>query len=195
MPQIITFSANAAVGAVTALPRLVNDLFAQPSNIAPLFTDEVAYWSDEIGRWSQEYSLDPNLLATVMQIESCGHPTVSSYAGAQGLFQVMPFHFATGENQLDPETNAKRGASFLQQCIGWANGDAGRALACYNGGPSVLQRDFATWSDQTRRYYVWGTGIYGDAVKNNASSFTLNEWLTAGGSHLCDSAAGVLGLS
>src|SRR5688500_10923905 len=64
--------------------------------VAPLFTNEIDYWSSDLVRWANAYDLDPNLLATVMQIESCGHPTVVSRAGAQGLFQVMPFHFSTG---------------------------------------------------------------------------------------------------
>ena len=71
--------------------------------IASTFTPEVQRWSGKIGSWSDEYGLEPNLMATVMQIESCGHPTVSSPSGAQGLFQVMPFHFASDESMTDPE--------------------------------------------------------------------------------------------
>src|SRR5690606_6861661 len=96
---------------------------SQPSSIAPLFTSEVDNWADDIGRWATQYGLDPNLLATVMQIESCGDDTVSSHAGAQGLFQVMPLHFSEGEVYTDPDTNAMRSANFLNQCLGWANGD------------------------------------------------------------------------
>ena len=83
----------------------------------------------DILRWAETYDLDPNLLATVMQIESCGHPTVSSHAGAQGLFQVMPMHFASDEDQLDPNTNAMRGASVLNSCLDMADGDAAMAMA------------------------------------------------------------------
>jgi soluble lytic murein transglycosylase-like protein len=179
---------------INALPDPIAHLLGMPVNIAPLFTNEVAYWDNDIKRWAAEYGLDSNLLATVMQIESCGHPTISSYAGAQGLFQVMPFHFDAGENQLDPDTNARRGASFLKQCIGWANGSFGLALACYNGGPSVLQQSHSQWSDQTKRYYTWGIGIYADAVTDKPYSDTLARWLEAGGKNLCNQAATVLGL-
>ena len=74
--------------------------------LAPFFAPAVQHWSDEINRWAAQHEVDPHLLATVMQIESCGHPTVISNAGARGLFQVMPFHFAAGEDMLDPDTNA-----------------------------------------------------------------------------------------
>ncbi|MEQ8676227.1 MAG: transglycosylase SLT domain-containing protein [Aggregatilineales bacterium] len=162
--------------------------------IAPLFTREIQHWNGDIQRWARTYSLDPNLLATVMQIESCGHPTVGSSAGAQGLFQVMPFHFSSTENQLDPDTNAMRGANFLNYCLTAANGDSGMAMACYNGGPSVLGRPFANWVSETQRYYQWGTGIYADALNGNAQSPTLDRWLTAGGGTLCDWASTELGI-
>jgi soluble lytic murein transglycosylase-like protein len=162
--------------------------------IAPMFTEEVRYWSDDIQRWAAEYNLDPNLLATVMQIESCGHADVSSSAGAQGLFQVMPFHFDAGEDQLDPDTNAKRGASFLNECVAWASGDPNLAMACYNGGPGILSRPYSTWPEETQRYYLWGSTIYADAVQNKESSQALDNWLAAGGSNLCVRAAANLGM-
>ncbi len=57
--------------------------------ISPLFTPEVQYWGEEIMIWSETYQLDPNLVATVMQIESCGFLLAESGAGAKGLFQVI----------------------------------------------------------------------------------------------------------
>jgi soluble lytic murein transglycosylase-like protein len=153
--------------------------------IAPLFTPEVQHWSAEIARWSAEYGLDANLLATVMQIESCGHPTIASSAGAQGLFQVMPFHFTAGEVMTDPDTNARRAAWVLDTCLGLAGGEAGAAMACYNGGPSVLRKPSTAWPKETQRYLVWGLGIYMDATSDRGQSAILDGWLAAGGQTLC----------
>lgn len=182
------------------LPMALNTVFAlfryHPDNgIAPLFTPQVQYWGKDIVAWSDQYDIDPNLMATVMQIESCGHPTVISHAGAQGLFQVMPFHFDVGEDMLNPSNNAKRSGSFIQECLGYANGDVGLALACYNGGPSVTQRAFNTWPQETQRYFIWGLGIYSAAQSDASESATLNEWLTAGGRNLCNQASFVLGIT
>lgn len=176
------------------LPQAINtvlSLFAGSRDhvIASLFTPEVLYWEDEIVEWATANGIDPNLMATIMQIESCGHPTVASHAGAQGLFQVMPFHFDYGEDMLDPDTNAQRSANFIRECAGYANGDPGLIMACYNGGPSVVRRDFSTWPNETQRYYIWGVGIYYDAVVANKDSKTLNEWLRVGGQNLCTRAA------
>lgn len=185
---------SGAAGSIGSVFSGLGGLFAGSSAIAPLFTNEVDHWSSSITRWAGEHNLDPNLLATVMQIESCGHPTIGSSAGAQGLFQVMPFHFTAGEVQTDPETNARRGATYLKWCVDYANGDTGLTLACYNGGPSVVKKPFANWSAETQRYYRWGTGIYADAQTNQSRSATLDQWLDAGGSGLCHMADQALGL-
>lgn len=176
-----------ALSVLRDIPGAVGDVF-RSGVIASTFSPEVQRWSGEIAEWSQQYGLDPNLMATVMQIESCGHPTVASYAGAQGLFQVMPFHFADGEIMTDPDTNAMRGAGVLNECLRWSNGNIRGALACYNGGPSLLSKPTDAWPNQTQRYVVWGEGIYADA-QANADSATLDAWLRAGGQSLCNMAA------
>ena len=160
--------------------------------LAEFFAPSVRHWADRIDEWATANDVDRDLLATVMQIESCGHPTVVSVAGAQGLFQVMPFHFASGEDMLDPDTNAGRGASYLNYCHNAADGVIGLALACYNGGPSVINLARESWSQETRNYYRWGVGIYSDAVAGRDRSETLDLWMQAGGSRLCDSAAELL---
>jgi soluble lytic murein transglycosylase-like protein len=159
-----------------------------PEGLAPLFTPEVQRWSDRIRVWARAYGLDPNLVATVMQIESCGHPQARSRSGALGLFQVMPFHFGVGEDPLDPETNARAGLAYLAEALRKANGDVAQALAGYNGGHSVIGQP-GRWSAETRRYVYWGLGIYEDARRGQAQSARLQEWLEAGGRSLCEQAA------
>ncbi|MBN1267070.1 MAG: transglycosylase SLT domain-containing protein [Anaerolineales bacterium] len=155
------------------------------SPIASLFTPEVQQWSDDILRWSETYNLDPNFIATVMQIESCGYPEALSRVGAEGLFQVMPYHFSDGEHPYDPDINALRGLSYLKRSLELAGGDERLALAGYNGGHGVITLSMTDWPEETRRYVYWGTGIYEDARKNKTSSDRLDEWLSAGGAGLC----------
>lgn len=162
--------------------------------ISPIFSAEVQYWADDIVRWAGQHDLDPNLVATVMQIESCGDPSALSIASAQGLFQVMPFHFAAGEQMTDPDTNAARGMAYLREGLRISGGDAGLAMAGYNGGHSVIGRSSSTWANETQRYYVWGSGIYQDVQAGGGQSSTLQSWLNAGGQSLCNQAAARLGL-
>jgi hypothetical protein len=162
--------------------------------VSEVFTPEVRYWSDDIVRWAKPYNLDPNLVATVMQIESCGNPAAVSKSGAQGLFQVMPFHFSAGENMLDPDTNAKRGLDYLSLGLSVSKDQPGLALAGYNGGHSQISKTWSLWPAETKRYFYWGSGIYGDAQAGSKSSARLTEWLTAGGASLCARAHQQLGL-
>src|SRR5450759_279142 len=55
--------------------------------ISSIFTPEVQFWAGRILSWASAAGLDPNLTATVMQIESCGDPLALSRSGAMGLFQ------------------------------------------------------------------------------------------------------------
>ncbi len=163
--------------------------------LSPVFTAEVRYWESRIVGWATEHNLDPNMVATVMQIESCGDPQALSRAGARGLFQVMPYHFAGDENHFDPDTNAHRGLNYLAERLVQTRGDVGRAFAGYNGGHVAAGSDWNSWSNETQRYYVWSTGIYQDARAGLSSSPTLERWLAAGGASLCRQAAGRLGLA
>ncbi len=150
-----------------------------------MFMPQVLIWENEILRWASETDLDPNLVATVMQLESCGNPNAISSAGAIGLFQVMPYHFAGTEDPFVPNTNAARGLNYLHSALEKYNGDVGMALAAYNGGINGANRPQSEWAQQTIDYKYWGENIYADAATGLTSSPTLNEWLAAGGASLC----------
>ena len=162
-----------------------DERYASHPGISPLFTPEVQFWGDEILQWASETGLDPNLIATIMQIESCGDPRATSSAGAMGLFQVMPFHFERGENPYAPDTNALRGLGYLKRSLDTANGNERLAFAGYNGGISVISKSEYAWANETQRYAYWGSGIYADALQGASRSARLDEWLAHGGVSLC----------
>ena len=164
------------------------------STLSPIFTKEIQYWKADITRWANSAALDPNLVAVIMQIESCGDPHARSSAGAMGLFQVMPFHFHFGENPYNPETNALRGLNYLARSLNAANGNARLALAGYNGGIGVITRSEWTWSSETIRYIRYGVPIYEDAYSGATTSSALNEWYQKYGAGLCRQASQRLGL-
>jgi len=164
------------------------------STLSPIFTKEIQYWGADITRWAGTSSLDPNLVAVIMQIESCGDPRAISSAGAMGLFQVMPFHFRFGENPYNPETNALRGLNYLSRSLNAANGNARLALAGYNGGIGVIRRNEWSWSAETIRYIRYGVPIYEDAHSGATTSAALNEWYQKYGAGLCHQASKRLGL-
>jgi soluble lytic murein transglycosylase-like protein len=162
--------------------------------LSPVFTKEVQHWGNDIVRWANAAGVDPNLAATVMQIESCGDPRATSRSGATSLFQVMPFHFKFGENPYDPETNALRGMSYLARSLQAGSGDARLALAGYNGGIGVIARSEWAWPAETKRYVLYGAPIYEDARNGATSSASLTEWYQKYGVNLCRQAAERLGI-
>jgi soluble lytic murein transglycosylase-like protein len=164
------------------------------NQIAPLFTEEVHYWESKIVTWSDDWNLDPNFVATIMQIESCGDPKARSSAGAMGLFQVMPVHFSEDDDPYKPNVNARRGLAYMKLALDTRSGDPRLALAGYNGGITGAQRPESDWPSETIRYVYWGVGIYEDALNGKDTSDRLREWLAAGGNSLCNQAAGNLGL-
>jgi soluble lytic murein transglycosylase-like protein len=175
-------------------PILESTPDANPTGISPIFRREVLYWADSISGWASASGLNPNLVATIMQIESCGDPRALSSAGAMGLFQVMPYHFRASDNPYNPDTNAARGLAYLVRSLETANGDARLAMAGYNGGIGIIPRGEWTWSAQTKRYVQYGAPIYSDAISGVASSNALNEWYTKYGASLCRQASQRLGL-
>lgn len=185
-------AAMAAIHADTSPANTNPSGSTQDNHISPLFTAEVQSWEADILRWANIHGLDPNLVATVMQIESCGHPNVRSSAGAMGIFQVMPYHFSEGEDPFNPDTNANRGLNYLARGLQLSAGNQTLALAGYNGGHGVIHQAPSQWSAETHRYFTWGSGILADITSGVSESATLQAWLDAGGSNLCRRAAQAL---
>lgn len=183
-----------SIQSVSVEPASMDAPPTAPKGVSPIFRREVLYWADSIVKWASASNLDPNLVATIMQIESCGDPRAVSSAGAMGLFQVMPYHFRPGENPYKPDTNALRGLGYLVRSLETADGDPRLAMAGYNGGIGVIRRSEGTWSAQTKRYVQYGAPIYYDAVSGAESSNALNDWYSRYGASLCRQASKRLGL-
>jgi soluble lytic murein transglycosylase-like protein len=191
---VIFISALLASFAWKTSPSTVDLPPVTSTGISPIFRAEIHYWADSISKWAAASQLDPNLVATIMQIESCGDPRARSSAGAMGLFQVMPFHFYAIDNPYNPDTNAARGLAYLVRSLATGGGNARLAMAGYNGGIGLIGRAEWTWPAQTKRYVQYGVPIYEDARSGLTSSAALDEWYGKYGVSLCRQAHQRLGL-
>jgi hypothetical protein len=178
--------------------------------ISDTFTAEVKNWEGDICRWSEEHSMDPDLIATIMQIESCGNNNAKSVTGVRGLFQVTGANL-DGEEPWDPNISMAKGpGKVLKNELAAANGDIKAALAGYNGGGfareyvegkisrtafyrSLRNHRSGYWRTSSKalakinevEWYAEWANIYFEA--KNGDKTTINKWLEKGGHRMCPS--------
>ncbi len=81
--------------------------------------------------------LDPQIVLSVITVESRFNKYALSNAGAQGIMQVMPFWLrqigASDQSLMDVDTNIRFGCTILRYYLQLEHGNLERALARYNG--------------------------------------------------------------
>ena len=85
-----------------------------------------------IDKYAAQYKLDPNLVASVITIESHWDPNARSSAQCNGLMQVNS-HYVGGD-LFDPETNIREGCKILRDCMNAYPESLDHALTAYNCG-------------------------------------------------------------
>jgi hypothetical protein len=91
---------------------------------------------------SAHTNLSPDLLRSVIRVESGFNPNAVSRKGAQGLMQLMPDTAARMgvRNSFNPSENVEGGARYLHELLGLFHNDVVKALAAYNAGPQKVQQ-------------------------------------------------------
>ncbi len=90
-----------------------------------------------VHRESIRYGIDPQMVLSIIHVESSFDKYAISTVGAMGLMQVMPFWKkelgGKSDNLLDIATNIRYGCAILKTYIKMEKGNKARALARYNG--------------------------------------------------------------
>jgi hypothetical protein len=114
------------------------DLFAPlPAPIAA-----TAPFGEIVKAAAARYSVDADLITSVIAAESNFDPKAVSKKNARGLMQLLPETAARFgvQNIFDPQENIDAGTHYLRDLLARYNNDLVLALAAYNAGPERVLR-------------------------------------------------------
>ncbi len=88
------------------------------------------------------HGVAPELVASVIAVESNFNPNAVSWRSARGLMQLMPQTAARfGVTKIfDPQQNIEAGTKYLKELLLRYNGDLALTLAAYNAGPDRVEQ-------------------------------------------------------
>jgi hypothetical protein len=86
---------------------------------------------------AQAHGVAPELVASVIAVESNFNPNAVSWRSACGLMQLLPSTAARFgvTNVFDPQQNIEAGTKYLKELLVRYKGDLALSLAAYNAGP------------------------------------------------------------
>lgn len=158
------------------------------------FTDSVEQWRPEIDAWATawaESGVTADLIATVIQVSSCGNPAYDDPTSpSAGLFGIESFNVPVGQDIFNWETNAKIAMPIMGQI---RNSVSENDIALFFAGwkqRSAMVKSFGDWSRDTIAFYWDASPIYAGA-KSGDGGMAVREWLNGNGAVVC-AGAGVI---
>lgn len=91
------------------------------------------------------HSINPQLVAALIHVESAFNPRAVSRKGAYGLMQLLPetarrFGVNRKRDLLNPAKNLEAGVKYLKWLTERFGGDVQKSLAAYNAGEGAVDR-------------------------------------------------------
>lgn len=123
-------------------PNLLEQLPVTPHRVNEKSSTGRTGIDGHVNEMAEKYQVDSKLIHAVIKRESNYDANAKSYAGAQGLMQLMP-DTARGlgvTDALDIKQNIEGGTKYLSQMLKRHKGDVKLALASYNAGPGNVDK-------------------------------------------------------
>jgi hypothetical protein len=142
-------------GGVVTVPAAEVERIEPQEDFAPNPAPSVPPLEESIRDTAERYRLDPNLLASVIAVESGFDPRAISRKNARGLMQLMPGTSAQMgvADVFAARQNLEGGARYLRQLLDRYHQDVRLALAAYNAGPGAVDRvRTVPYIPETRQY-------------------------------------------
>ena len=116
-----------------------------------------------IDQAAARHNVDPNLVRSVIKVESNFNPNAVSRKGAMGLMQLMPAtaRLLNVSNPFDPAQNVDAGVRHLRRLLDNYGGNLRLSLAAYNAGAGTVSRSAGVPRiAETQRYVNRITNLY-----------------------------------
>lgn len=99
-------------------------------------------YANFISESARAHGVAPELVASVIAVESNFDPNAVSWRSARGLMQLMPQTAARfGVTRIfDPQQNIEAGTKYLKELLLRYKGDLALTLAAYNAGPDRVEQ-------------------------------------------------------
>lgn len=128
--------------------------------------DNIQQAIDEV---AAEYTMHPDLIRALVQVESSNNQFAISSVGACGLTQVMPnTYYSLGRgNPFALKANLRAGTKYIRHLYRRFDGNLELALAAYNAGPGTIARHRKVPNGPVHQYVVKVTRLYRYYRKKN----------------------------
>jgi len=131
------FVSQRAVPETVLAPRVINGAAPALESVSP-----AAGIDQAVNQIAAEHSLPPQLIHSVIKVESNYNPFAVSNKGAFGLMQLIPStarRFGVS-NVFNPVENIQGGAKYLRYLLDLYQGSYPLALAAYNAGEGAVAK-------------------------------------------------------